>query len=209
MVGVCLFMAGCGNPSEKGSHDATEAAAPGDSVSGADSKGEHAHQHGAKEPSNVVLIDLGGGQYQAELIHDEAVHRLTVHLLNAQTQQPVEADGTKAMLQVFHDGEFVDYQLDSTAGDAPAVSNSEFTIVDETLSDTLSASDTLRGRLKISIGGKLLTGIVQGHIHGHPGHEHEEHDHGESGHDHNDDNHDHDSDDHAHKHDDADQGNNR
>jgi hypothetical protein len=179
MVGVmgvafAAFVLGCGTDRDAGnpSHDHPADQAQVHSE-------EEAHSHAAEGPHGGHLIVLGDEQYHAELLHDEATHTVTVHLLDAAGENPVSADQPEVTLQVFQDGQFVDYTLQASASEAGA---SEFTLVDEALCDVLLHAEEVRGRLQVTIDGKQLTGIVEHQAHDHEGHEHEGED--EEDHDH-------------------------
>ena len=92
-----------------------------------------------------------------------------------------KVSGYNVYLQLFKDGQFVDYKLETADG------ASEFTLVDEELCDTLLHADEIRGRLHVTIGGTQHIGMIE-----HQAHEHEGHDDDHGTHEHAD----HDADDH-------------
>jgi len=186
-LGVCMVLSGCGPQADHdadhdhgaaGEHDHDHAGAEGN-------VGEHGHEPAEEGPHGGHLIELGEGEHHAELAHDEATHTVTVHLLDADGRTPVEADGPKITLQIFRQGQFVDYTLTAAEGEGA----STFSLVDEELCDTLLHADEIRGRLRVNIDGQEHTGMIDHHAHDHEGHDHEGHDHEEhhhEGHDHSD-----------------------
>jgi hypothetical protein len=101
----------------------------------------------------------------AELLHDEANHRVTVYLLDASGQTRTGSDDARVSLQVFHNGEFVDYPF--PAGPEPGA----FTLVDETLCDMLLHAPDVKGRLTVTLAGQDHVGLIQHDPHEHEGHE--------------------------------------
>ena len=187
-LGAGLFLAGCGTqPAQEPKEEAHD---------------DHGHQHAAEGSHDGYIIELGDGQYHAELLPDETGHGVAVNLLDAETKEPVASDQAEITLQIFEDGHFGDYLLEAVTADASQSGNSRFATVNEKLSDVLLGSDEVRGRLKVSIQGKPLTGIVERHAHEQSDHgDHD--DHGDGDHDgvDHDDHGDHD--DHDHDHDDG------
>jgi hypothetical protein len=170
-VGICVFLAGCGPDA---GHDADHdhgAAGDHDHAEAEGQAAENGHEHAEEGPHGGHLIELGEGEHHAELTHDEATHTVTVYLLDAGGRTPVEADGPEITLQLFQDGEFVDYTLTAAQG------ASTFSLVDEKLCDTLLHADEIRGRLHVAIDGQGQTGMIDHHAHDHEGHDHTGHEH--------------------------------
>jgi hypothetical protein len=164
-VAACAFLIGCnrgtsgnGSPSDQDDEKAHAPAA------------EPGHEHPAEGPHGGHLIELGPQQYHAELLHDEAAHTVTIHLLDASGKEAVSADEPHITLQLFKNGQYVDYTLKAAEG------ASEFTLVDEGLCDTLLHDQQVRGRLHVTIGGTQHTGIIEHQAHEHEGDEQAEHD---------------------------------
>ena len=85
-------------------------------------------------------------------------------------KKPAASDQTEIVLQIFEDGQFVEYVMERVSNEVTEKgtldnSDGQFAIVDEKLSDSLLGSDQLRGRLKVSIKGKPLSGIIERHGH--------------------------------------------
>jgi hypothetical protein len=193
-VGVTLasvFLVGCGSDA------AQPPTGPGtEHEHVADAGHDHGdHVHLTEGPHGGHLIELGNEAYRAELLHGDSAHTVTIHLLDAAAEQAVPVSQNEITLQLFRDGQFVDYTLKAVEQEADATgSASQFEITDAELCETLCSEEEVRGRLHVTIDGTPLTGIIE---HGaHCDHEHGDHDHGHEGHDHGD--HDHESHDHGH-----------
>ena len=179
VVALCGFVLGCS--ADPGTGDASHQGPPEE----AHVHGEaNAHSHAAEGAHGGHLIVLGDDEYHAELLHDEGAHTVTVHLLDAAGKNPVSADPPEVTLQLFQNGQFVDYTLNASGSEAGAA---EFSLVDEALCHALLHAEEVRGRLQVTIAGKQLTGVIEHHAHDHEGNAHdddqEQHDHPEGDHD--------------------------
>ena len=155
-LGVCAVLSGCG----PGAKTETPAQHKEQTAGG--------HEHPEQGPHGGHLIVLGNDRFHAELLHGEPAHTVTVHLLDAAGGQPVTSDQPALTIQLFQEGKFVDYELAAVrAGEAAGAS--EFKVVDEKLCDRLSHAEEVKGRLKVTIGGKALVGSIE-----HSAHDHEE-----------------------------------
>lgn len=155
---ACGAFAGCGGEKAK---DAGKEKAP------AAGKEAPAHDHASTGPHGGHVIVLGEEKYHAELAHDEKTHTVTVYLLDAAVKNPVKADKSELMLQLFHEGQYEDHTLKATG--APTT----FSIVSEELSGDLNHGDKVQGRLHVEIGGEKFTGKIEHETHGEGGAAHE------------------------------------
>ncbi len=179
-IGLCVFVFGCG---PGGGGDTPNGNGPngnGQENGGAES---HAHDHSEEGPHGGHLIELGEEEYHAELLHDEATHTVTVHILDTTGKENVAIDQTGIVLQVFQGGNFETHTLAAVGG---ADTSSEFSIADEELCDWLLHSEELKGRVNVTIDGKDYVGMIDHHGHDHTGHAHgasgvDGHDHDEDG----------------------------
>lgn len=152
-----------------------------DDHAGHDPNAHAGHEHPGEGPHGGHLIELGNGEYHAELLHDENTHTVTIHLLDAAGEQPVAISQTEIALQLFQGAQFVKYALKAVQRPGePAGAASRFEIVDESLCDALCHGDETRGRLQVTINSKPYTGMIEHTSHG--DHDHEGHDRG--GHEH-------------------------
>lgn len=171
-----------GEHGDHAGHDAAEESGHGHGDHAGHEQGEGIdHDHPADGPHGGHLVELGGGEYHGELLHDEASHSVTVHVLDEAGAQPVAIQEPEITFQLFSDGRFTKYTL-KAAGQGGDAGASEFTIVDEELCDALSHGQSVHGRLQITIDGKPYSGNLEHEAHEeHDGDEvhdaHEEHDH--------------------------------
>lgn len=167
-LSLVLWLAGCsgndphapqGEPAESAGHE------------GHDHAAEAEHEHPTEGPHGGHLIELGEEEYHAELTHDEATHTVTVYLLDAAGKVAVPIEQDSLTLQLFQDGQFVDYELKPSGETSPAGA-SEFSIQNEPATDALLHAEQLRGRLRVTIGGKQYNAIIEHAAHDHAGHKH-------------------------------------
>jgi hypothetical protein len=193
-VGLCVFVFGCG----PGGGDTPDGNGPDGNGQENGGTEADAHDHSQEGPHGGHLIVLGEEEYHVELLHDEATHTVTIHILDATGKENVAIDQTGIVLHVFQGGEFVTHTLAAVGGED---TSSEFSIADEKLCDLLLHSEELKGRVNVTVDGKDYVGMID-----HTGHDHTGHAHGESeddGHGHDGEGDGHDDDDEAdHGHDD-------
>jgi hypothetical protein len=119
---------------------------------------------------------------------------VAINVLDANATSYIGVAQSEATLQLFNDGQYVDYTLKAVSADDSGKS-STFSLVDENLCDMILHREELTGRLRITIDGEQHTGIIEHHAHEHEGHasqrqdnghDHEAHDEGDEpvGHDH-------------------------
>ncbi len=161
-----IGVVGCGSDSAERLGDPPT---PPSATEHAGHEGEHVHP--TEGPHGGHLIELGDEQYHAELLHDEASHTVSVHILNAAGNKPVPIRQETVALQLFQDGKFVDYAL-KPVGEPGEAGSSEFAIVSEPLTDALLHAESVRGRLRVTIDGTEYTGVVEHAAHDHAGHTH-------------------------------------
>jgi hypothetical protein len=188
-IGLCFCAFGCG---DEFPGSASVDSSQQDVQSNVD---PHDHGHEIKGPHGGHVIPLGEGEFLAELTHDESTNRVAVYVLAKSDSKPATGVQT-ADLQFHLDGDFVSFALEPAENTSQA---SEFGITDEVLCDLLLHSESVRGRLHVTIDGTKHTGIIDHAAHDHEGHAHggdtdDGHDH--DGHDHGTDEHDHDADEH-------------
>ena len=158
-----MFTACCGSdapqPSEKDEQDTRSA-----------------HGHPTEGPHGGHLIVLGNDEYRAELLHDDATGKVTVHLLDHDAKKPVEITESEITIQLLVGGENLAHVLKAEGGERKAENGgwSEFEIVDAELCTGL-CDEEVDGRLQVSIDGKPYSGTL--------GHEdHDDHDADGAGH---------------------------
>ncbi|NUQ61927.1 MAG: hypothetical protein HUU20_05540 [Pirellulales bacterium] len=168
---LCVWIVGCGG---NGASAPTARPVAGAGHDEHDHASEAEHVHPTEGPHGGHLIELGEEEYHAELLHDEATHTVTVHILDAAGKAPVPIPQDAVILQLFLDGKFVDYAL-KPVREAGTAGASEFAVQSEPATDTLLHAEKLQGRLRVTIGDRQYTGVIQHTSHAHEGHEHAAH----------------------------------
>lgn len=187
---VCAWMAGCGSDQSQSPADLGQGTA--------DASGGHSHP--SETPHGGHLIELAGGEYHAELLHDDSSHSVTVYLLDSAGEEPVGIQAAEITLQAFDDGQFVDYTLTAVDAADEQAGSSQFQTADEALGDLLGHAGEFSGRLQVTIEGRQLTGVIELDAHDHDAHADDDHgdeddgDHADEGDDHADEGGDHDAD---------------
>lgn len=142
---------------------------------GHEESGHEGHDHGAHEhgPHEGEIIELGGGKFHAELLHDHDTHTTTVYVLgeDVKTASPIEAQ--ELTVNVVVDGKPQQFKLPAVPESSdPAGKSSKFELADEALCTALD-TEGAKARLSAQVGGQALTGDVPEHGHeGDEGHKH-------------------------------------
>jgi hypothetical protein len=132
--------------------------------------GEQAHNHPEKGPHNGDLIELGKEEYHAELIHDDATHKVTIYLLDWAAIKPVAIAEKELKFNVVTADKPLQFVMPASpqAGD-PSGQSSRFELTDEKLCEALDDPKT-KARLNVTIAGKPFSGEVTAHDHAHHDH---------------------------------------
>jgi hypothetical protein len=166
VAGGCLLLAvsGCYKPNE-------QAGKSGSAAKPAHSHGEH--DHPTTGPHKGSLIELGNEEFHAELLHDDAAHKVTIYLLDGHAKEKATSAEAKLPLNFVVDGKPQQFWLAAVPqeGDAPGTS-SRFELADPAIDAAIDAPKN-QGRLNVTIGGKSYSGSLagEGHEHDH-GHKH-------------------------------------
>lgn len=146
---VTLTLAGCNSQSDR--HGANDS---------------HDHAHPTHGPHGGSLIELGLHEYHGEMVLDEAAHKVTIYLLDADAKEPVSAEG-EVVINATVGGEPKQYSLTAATTDQAAPANSAFEVTDQGLVEALHDHDA-NPRLKVSINQKQYVGdIAHDHDHDH------------------------------------------
>ena len=174
-VGAAALLAatGCGNqpakptaPAQSEKHDDHE-------------HGDHehdGHEHAELGPHGGQLIELGKEEYHAELLHDDAMHKVTVYVLDSKAAEPVATSAPEITIQVESDGAPQRFTLAAVRlDDAGPAESFCFETVEDALSHALDEKGA-KATLFIDINGRDYTAaIVHEHEHDHK-HSDEAHD---------------------------------
>ena len=131
--------------------------------------------HAEEGPHQGSLIELGKEEYHAELVHDDAAHKVTIYLLDGAAQKPVGSADKELVVNLVVAGKPQQFKLPAAPQDGDAAGQaSRFEVVDEAFCEALDAEKTT-GRVNVTIAGKTFSGDVahggHDHDHGH-GHKH-------------------------------------
>jgi ABC-type nickel/cobalt efflux system permease component RcnA len=139
---------------------------------------EHEHAHSHEGVHGGQVIELGDEKYHAELVHDDATHKVGVYLLDGTAKVAAPIDAPSITINCCSVGDQPDqYKLEPMAqpGDPPGTA-SYFELTSEELCDGIDTAGAV-ARLSITIDGKPYSGDIETHAHDHD-HEHgDEHDH--------------------------------
>lgn len=127
---------------------------------------EHEHEHGG--PHEGHLVELGGGNYHAEITHDDKTKIFGVYLLDDKAENPVASEDKELVVSLTVDGEPQQYTLTAAPQPTdPPGHSSRYELKDEKLVDAWDAPNA-KGRLRVNIDGKSYSGDIDA-----AGHEHE------------------------------------
>jgi len=131
----------------------------------------HEHDHPTVGPHDGPLIELGIEEYHAELVHDDAAHKVTIYLLGPDAKKSVTSNEATIPLNFVVDGKRVQYELKAAPQEGDVAGSSRFELVDEALCKAIDDPKS-DGKLNVVLGGKPYSGEVK-HDHGHDhGHKH-------------------------------------
>lgn len=137
--------------------------------------GEHAgHGHPAHGPHEGDLIELGGEDYHAEIVHTDN-DEIVIYILGSDAKTTMPIDATEIVINAVHDGNPEQFKLAASANEGdPKGKSSRFTSSssDAELVDHVH-DEAAEAKLVVMIDGKQRTGkIAHDHDHEHD-HSHE------------------------------------
>lgn len=165
-----LALSACTNDTKQPPVAGNSATEAGHEHAGHDHGDEHAgHEHG---PHEGEMIELAGGKFHAELLHDHDTHTTTIYLLGEDAKTAAPIDAKELTMNVVVDGKPTQFSLpaDAEASD-PDGKSSKFELSDEGLCSALD-TEGAKARLNAQIDGQAVTGDVPEHGHDHEGHRH-------------------------------------
>lgn len=156
----CAIGCGEGKPAaEKGTHH----------EHGGHQAGEHGHSD--EGPHHGHLIELGKEEYHAELLHDDATHKITLYVLDGSAKKAVSIAETELTVNVLVADKPTQFKIPAVPqADDPSGQSSRFELVNEPLCEALDDPKS-KARLSLTIAGKPYSGDMA-----HEGHDHD-HDH--------------------------------
>jgi hypothetical protein len=127
---------------------------------------EHEHAHGEHGPHDGELIELGGGKYHAELVHDEAAKTVTIYLLGGDAKTALPLSEESLVISAVVDGQPQRFVLAAKPVEGEAAGqSSRFESNDEALGTAIDNPDS-KARLDVTIEGRPYTATLA-HEHGH------------------------------------------
>lgn len=127
--------------------------------------GDAEHGHAEAGPHNGQLIELGNEEYHGEFLHDDAVHKITIYLLDGAAKKGVPIGDKELTLNVVVDGKPAQYKLAAVPqADDPAGQSSRYESVDQALCEALD-DPKCKGRFNVTIAGKQFSGDIAPHDH--------------------------------------------
>jgi hypothetical protein len=150
LMSAALALSGCGKP-------ATPPVKEGDNHD----------EHGHVGPHKGQIIELGTGEYHAELVDDHDQHRVTVYILDKSAQKATPVEAKEVQINLVVAGRPAQFTLPAKPEDDESeATSSRFQLTDEALCDALDAPKS-KGRLQITIGGETYSGEMEAHDHDH------------------------------------------
>jgi hypothetical protein len=130
--------------------------APDADRTGRDDQNEHGHA--ATGPHGGDLVELGAGDYHAEVVHGSDA--VTVHVLDGTAKEPHPIDATEIVVNVRHDGQSEQFHLAPPADANAAGPYSRFSSTDaELLTDLAEGHADVE--VVIDIDGKQYRGTLE------------------------------------------------
>jgi hypothetical protein len=126
---------------------------------------ETEHGHGEIGPHQGELIELGLGDYLAELVHDAAGQTVTIYLFDSRADKVVPCDSQQVVINLKVGDKPEQFLLPAKpdAGD-PAGKSSRFQLKDEKLTAALDKPSN-QARINVNIKGRPYTGEIEQHVH--------------------------------------------
>jgi hypothetical protein len=126
---------------------------------------DHGHQHASEGPHHGALIELGGDEYHAELVHDETAGTITVYVLDGSAAKASPIDAKEIVINLAKQGKPRQFALAPRPQEGDnAGKSSRFVSNDKDLGEALH-DDAAQARLVLSVGGKTFSGELHGHHH--------------------------------------------
>jgi hypothetical protein len=128
---------------------------------------EHDHAHGEHGPHNGDLIELGGGSYHAELVHDDASKLVTIYLLGKDAKAPAPIAEESLVVSALVEGKPQQFVLAAKPQEGDGENqSSRFELTDAALVGAIDNPDS-KARLNVTIEGRPYVGTIEAHHHDH------------------------------------------
>lgn len=123
----------------------------------------HVHEHAEEGPHKGHLIELGEEEYHAELVHDDAAGKVTIYLLDGHAKDAVSADADTVTVSVLVEGQPKEFVLKAT----DAAKRDQFESSEKEIVGALDHDKSVKGRLRVAVGGKPFNGTIDHEKHEH------------------------------------------
>lgn len=131
----------------------------------------HAHSHDAHGPNNGELLEIGRGEYHAELVVDEESNQVAVYLLDSTLKSYISIDAAYLVVNFKAGNKPVQVKMLPVPQDADAKNlSSRFSLVSPELFTALHDPKS-DAKLSLRIGKKSYISKLS-HSHDHTGHNH-------------------------------------
>ena len=125
------------------------------------------HVHPTEAPHLGQLIELGSGEYWAELVHDDDNHLVSVYLLDSTAKTAVPVADSELTINLFVNDKPTQFKLVATPLEGePADHSSHFELKNEELCEALDQPNS-KPRFNVSIHGRSFVAKIAAHNHAH------------------------------------------
>ena len=175
LTGTLVIVAGCSSE-ETAYREFSETDLQAASENDHHEDAHHHEHHAEKGPHGGDLVEVGGGKYHAELVHEGA--SVTVYVLDGEAKATVPIAASEVTINLKHGEKPEQFKLAASPieGD-PEGKSSRFVSSDVHLSEDLD-HEGIEARLALEIDGQSYTGHIE-HSHDHSDKDEHEHAHGD------------------------------
>jgi hypothetical protein len=162
LTGIALVCSGCADtPSTSGRQTL-----PPSASSDAHNDDDHGHDHPGEGPHHGQLIELGGEEYHAEMLHDDQAGTITIYVLDRAAKQTVPIKAREITINMTIDGQPRQFKLAAAPDEGdPEGTSSRFVLESAELAAHLD-EDGSAPQLVLTIKGKSYRGKIT-HSHDH------------------------------------------
>lgn len=125
-----------------------------------DDHGHDKHAHPTEGPHHGKLVELGGEDYHAEVVHDDEAGALTVYLLDSAARNAVFSEAPEVVINIRKGDQPLQFKLGGLKKDGqPEGKFSEYSLVEPELLKALHDKAST-AKLSVTIDGKPYSGEV-------------------------------------------------
>jgi len=122
--------------------------------------GHGEHDHSTEGPHHGMLVELGNGNYHAEVVHDDEAGTLMVYLLDSAAKDPVFSEASEIVINIRKGDQPLQFKLGGLKKDGqPEGKFSEYSLVEPELLKALHDKAST-AKLSVTIDGKPYSGDV-------------------------------------------------